>query len=136
MGQTTDEINQFDRGQRGTIGERVADSQRAKDEPQSESDRIRAEIDRTRARLDRTVDQLKRRVSVNQLTRHGIELVREGTGTAARTIGRWASENPLPTAMMAAGAVWLLMSQRSARGEKPKSIESDDQIYGEYVTVI
>lgn len=67
-----------------------------------------------RARVDATLDELQRRLTpgqmVDEVLRHG-----RGAGTDfVANLGRTLAANPIPTALVGVGLLWLLLSPRLA----------------------
>src|SRR5437867_1629629 len=90
------------------------------------SDRIRADIDRTRAQMDQTVDELQSRMSLESLTKSGLEMLRDGAGTAARTVGQVIKDHPISSAVIAAGFIWMIAEKRRAKLKDDRSLVDED----------
>jgi ElaB/YqjD/DUF883 family membrane-anchored ribosome-binding protein len=97
------------------------------------SDRIRANIDRTRARMDETVDELQSRMSLEHFARSSLEVLRDGSAVAARKAGRIVRDHPIPSAVVAAGVVWMIMRKR--RGRRLGWHNGEEDVYGESVGI-
>lgn len=72
-----------------------------------------------RARVDATLDEIQRRLTPGQLfdevLRHG-----RSTGTDfAANLGRTLSANPIPTALVGVGLLWLLLAPKTGASAKP-----------------
>ena len=80
------------------------------DNPTDSPDMIERDIERTQDRMGDTVDRIEEKLTPKEVTRaalgdDGQELVREAL--------RMTRENPVPVAMIAVGAIWLLATSGS-----------------------
>jgi hypothetical protein len=78
--------------------------------PADSPDMIERDIERTQDRMGDTVDRIEEKLTPKEVTRaalgdDGQELVREAL--------RMTRENPVPVAMIAVGAIWLLATSGS-----------------------
>ena len=83
-----------------------------------DSTEIRADIERTRARMDETFDALGEKLAPGELLKEGWSLVKGGSAAGSNRLLQVARKHPLPAAVIALGAGWLLLSGRSRRGKK------------------
>src|SRR5689334_14308684 len=73
---------------------------------------LKHDVDDERARVDATLDEIQRRLSPGQLID---EVLRHGRGAGTdfvANLGRTLAANPVPTALVGIGLLWLLMSPR------------------------
>jgi len=83
-----------------------------------EAARLRQNIGRTRANMDQTVDEIQSRMTLDYITEQSMDLVRKGATNAASKVGQVVREHPLPTAVIGAGIVWMIMRARQkSRGD-------------------
>jgi hypothetical protein len=74
------------------------------------TEEIAAEIAHTRARLSQSLATLDREYALRQLFVQGNRLIRNG---GSGEIGEKLREHPLPHALIALGATWLVLSDRN-----------------------
>ncbi len=79
-----------------------------------ETDRIEADVQQSRHRLNDTLTELSSKLSPGQMLDEGLGLLRGQAGLFAGKLGRQVRDNPLPTALVAAGIVWLVMNSRKS----------------------
>jgi len=99
-------------------------------------DEIRADIERTRARMGDTLEELGTRLNPSRLKEHAKEAIHDATigrvqtmarntmdkaGNAGRSATDYVRENPIPLALIALGAGWLIFSNR--KSSTPARIE-------------
>lgn len=76
-----------------------------------------------RARVDATLDEIQRRLSpgqmIDEVLRHG----RSGGTDFVANLGRTLSANPIPTALVGVGLLWLLLAPRPS--QPPTASASD-----------
>ena len=71
---------------------------------------LEQEVHAERARVDATLDELQRRLTPGQLVD---EVLRHGRGAGTdfvSNLGRTLSANPIPTALVGVGLLWLLLA--------------------------
>lgn len=76
--------------------------------------RIAAQLEHDRAALRLTMASLRQRIMPDPAMRDGVGLLRQSAMAAAKVAGRTASANPLATALIGAGLVWLSWGGRKA----------------------
>ena len=80
--------------------------------------RIEAQLERDRQALRATLDELRDRVFPDAMMRDGAGLLQKSALASARMAGSAAKANPLATALIGAGLVWMSMGRRKARKAK------------------
>jgi hypothetical protein len=80
------------------------------DDQNASSETLERDIERTQDRIGETVDKIEQKLTPREITRtalgdDGQDLVREAL--------RMTRENPVPVAMIAVGAIWLLATSGS-----------------------
>ncbi|MBP1806421.1 DUF3618 domain-containing protein [Rubellimicrobium aerolatum] len=85
---------------------------------------IEADLDRERAALASTLDTLSDRVSVDNLAKEALGMLKGHAGTATSTIDHAVRANPLAVALIGAGIAWMFL------GPKVSSSKSSDQSSG------
>jgi len=96
----------------------------------SRTDAIRAEIGRTRTRLDQAADALRQRLDPEELVHGLFETARANAGEVGHALMRTVRDNQLPTALIGAGLVWLLLKQ--ARGPSSQARPFDYRRFARY----
>jgi hypothetical protein len=77
-----------------------------------------------RANVDATLDEIERRLSPGQLVD---EVLRHGRGAGTdfvANLGRTLSANPIPTAWVGIGLLWLLLAPGQARSDRRTDTDS------------
>ena len=83
------------------------------------SEQLEREAEATRARIAAPLAALRTRISPGQMLDEAIDYARDGNGAdMVRNLGRQASDNPVPVALLGAGLAWLMMAQRKSRNGK------------------
>jgi gas vesicle protein len=77
---------------------------------------IEADLERERAALATTLDTLSDRVSVDNLAKEALGMIRSHAGTATTTIDHAVRANPLAVALIGAGVAWMFLGPRLSRG--------------------
>jgi hypothetical protein len=100
-----------------------------------QSERARADIEATRARMADTLEELGARLNPGRLKQQAKDKVRDATigrvqtmaqttidraAGAGRTVADVVRENPIPSAMIAAGISWLVWSSRRSGSTNPQ----------------
>ena len=91
--------------------------------PSEPTENLERDVAEERARVDATLDEIQRRLTPGQLVD---EVLRHGRGTGADVmagLGRTLAANPVPTALVGVGLLWLLLAPRptvpgSSRAER------------------
>jgi ElaB/YqjD/DUF883 family membrane-anchored ribosome-binding protein len=81
------------------------------------SAQLEREAEQTRSQLAQTLDELRDRITPGQLVDQAVDYAKDsGGGLFVRNLGRQATDNPLPVALIGAGVAWLMLSngRRSA----------------------
>ena len=77
------------------------------------SEQLERQAEETRARIVEDVDELRERVSPGQILDETLDFTREGrAGQFVRNLGQQIVDNPIPTALVAAGLGWLIWGGR------------------------
>ncbi len=79
-----------------------------------ETDGLEQEVKDERARVDATLDEIQRRMTPGQLID---EVLHHGRGAGTdfiANLGRTLAANPVPTALVGVGLLWLLMAPKPA----------------------
>ena len=127
MAERTDEINCYDdASQDATAFSTRSGFNIPSDDSENSSDRIRDDIDRTRARMDETVDELESRMSLDYLAKCGLEMVRDGSSAAAKKVGTVIRDNPLPSAVIAAGVLWMIFGKKKSKRRSSSAMADQD----------
>jgi len=77
------------------------------------SEDLERDVAEERARVDATLDEIQRRLTPGQLVD---EVLRQGRGTSTEfvaNLGRTLSANPIPTALVGVGLLWLLLAPKA-----------------------
>jgi ElaB/YqjD/DUF883 family membrane-anchored ribosome-binding protein len=74
-----------------------------------ETDRIEADVNESRSRLNDTIEALGSKLSPGQVIDEVLGLAQGQAGAFAANLGRQVRDNPLPTILIGAGIVMLLM---------------------------
>lgn len=72
-----------------------------------EAERIRREIERTRCRMDETVDEIQMRLSPRYIANQAVCSIKKKANDMIRSLVDIFRDNPIPTAVIGAGAAWL-----------------------------
>lgn len=78
----------------------------------SSPENLARDLAEERAKIDETIDEIQKRLSPGQLID---EVLRHGRGAGSdvvSSLGRTLTANPLPTALIGVGLLWLLLSPR------------------------
>lgn len=78
------------------------------------TDTIEEDIRATRRSIDDKVERIQDRLSPGDMVDSVIDFARSNGGVIAGGIGRTLRDNPLPIAMIGAGAIWLALSSRNS----------------------
>src|SRR3546814_17142682 len=79
-------------------------------------DSIEHDIDQTRSRIDRTLDALTEKLSASRIVGEAMDSVRQNGGMFAGNLVHTVRDNPVPSALLATGLAWLMVSDR--RGQR------------------
>ena len=75
------------------------------------SAQLEQEAEQTRSQLAQTLDELRDRITPGQLVDQAVDYAKDsGGGLFVRNLGRQATANPLPVALIGAGVAWLMLS--------------------------
>jgi ElaB/YqjD/DUF883 family membrane-anchored ribosome-binding protein len=75
------------------------------------SAQLEREAEQTRSQLAQTLDELRERITPGQLVDQAVDYAKDsGGGLFVRNLGRQATDNPLPVALIGAGVAWLMLS--------------------------
>lgn len=72
---------------------------------------LEREAEQTRSQLAETLDELRERITPGQLVDQAVDYAKDsGGGLFVRNLGRQATDNPLPVALIGAAVAWLMLS--------------------------
>jgi len=91
---------------------------------------IEADLDRERAALATTLDTLSDRVSVDNLAKEALGMLKSHAGTATHTIDHAVRANPLAVALIGAGIAWMFIGPKVTGGSSKSSSRSSSQSSG------
>jgi ElaB/YqjD/DUF883 family membrane-anchored ribosome-binding protein len=75
------------------------------------SAQLEREAEQTRSQLAQALDELRERITPGQLVDQAVDYAKDsGGGMFVRNLGRQATANPLPIALIGAGVAWLMLS--------------------------
>src|SRR5690349_5407531 len=75
------------------------------------SAQLEREAEQTRSQLAQALDELRERITPGQLVDQAVDYAKDsGGGMFVRNLGRQATANPLPVALIGAGIAWLMLS--------------------------
>lgn len=102
---------------------------------------IEADLERERASLANTLDALSDRVSVDNLAKEALGMLRSHAGTATTTIDHAVRAHPLAVGLIGAGIAWMFLGPRITGGSSSSSSSdyasgyqgSADQASGSYL---
>ena len=94
------------------------------------SEQLEREAEATRARIAATLAELRVRISPGHMLDEAIDYARDGNGAdMVRNLGRQATDNPLPVALLGAGLAWLMLAQRKSRdGRAVRTTKGDGSV--------
>lgn len=84
--------------------------------------KIEADIERTRSRLGSTLDELQERVSVENLAKDALGMVRSNAAAYASSIDSAVRANPVAVALTGIGLAWLIFGGRKATPDPRRSV--------------
>jgi len=90
---------------------------------------IEADLERERASLASTLDALSDRVSVDNLAKEALGMLRSYSGTATTSIDHAVRANPLAVALIGAGVAWMFLGNKIT-GSSSSSKSSSSSNYG------
>jgi hypothetical protein len=82
--------------------------------PTNETADLERDVAEERARVDETLDEVQRRLTPGQLID---EVLHHGRGAGTdfvANLGRTLAANPIPTALVGVGLMWLLLAPKTA----------------------
>jgi ElaB/YqjD/DUF883 family membrane-anchored ribosome-binding protein len=75
------------------------------------SAQLEREAEQTRSQLAQALDELRERITPGHLVDQAVDYAKDsGGGMFVRNLGRQATANPLPVALIGAGIAWLMLS--------------------------
>jgi ElaB/YqjD/DUF883 family membrane-anchored ribosome-binding protein len=75
------------------------------------SAQLEREAEQTRSQLAQRLEELRERITPGQLVDQAVDYAKDsGGGVFVRNLGRQATANPLPVALIGAGIAWLMLS--------------------------
>jgi hypothetical protein len=90
------------------------------------SDAIRTQICRTRADLDRTIDELQERLDPKEFMHNVFQSLRDNSGEITNRALCTLKDNPIPTALIGIGVIWLLMNHSKRSTPLPSELEYEE----------
>lgn len=87
-------------------------------------DGLEREVAEERARVNATLDEIQNRLTPGQLVD---EVLRHGRGVGndfVANLGRTLAANPVPTALVGVGVLWLLLAPKTKPPAEPNPPES------------
>jgi len=91
---------------------------------------IEADLERERAALASTLDTLSDRVSVDNLAKEALGMLRSRAGTATTSIDHAVRANPVAAALIGAGIAWMFLGPRVTGSSSSSSSQSSNQYMG------
>ena len=88
---------------------------------------IEADLERDRASLATTLDALSDRVSVDNLAKEALGMLKSHAGTATTSLDHAVRANPLAVGLIGAGIAWMFLGPRVTGGSKSSSDSSSYQ---------
>jgi ElaB/YqjD/DUF883 family membrane-anchored ribosome-binding protein len=85
---------------------------------------IEADLEKERAALASTLDTLSDRVSVDNLAKEALGMLRSRAGTATTSIDHAVRANPVAAALIGAGIAWMFLGPRVTGGSSSSSSSS------------
>jgi len=88
---------------------------------------LEREVAEERVRVDATLEEIQRRLTPGQLMD---EVLRHGRGTGTdfvSNLGRTLSANPIPTALLGVGLLWLLLAPKALPDQPPPTGSGADE---------
>jgi hypothetical protein len=80
---------------------------------------IEREVKQERAHVERTLDELQERLSPGQMIDQVVSYLRGSGGTDfMRNLGETVKQNPVPLALVGVGLGWMMLADRSGRGDR------------------
>lgn len=87
------------------------------------SAQLEREAEQTRSQLAQRLDELRERITPGQLVDEAVDYAKDsGGGVFVRNLGRQATANPLPVALIGAGIAWLMLSNGKRQSTAAASI--------------
>jgi ElaB/YqjD/DUF883 family membrane-anchored ribosome-binding protein len=87
------------------------------------SAQLEREAEQTRSQLAQRLDELRERITPGQLVDEAVDYAKDsGGGVFVRNLGRQATANPLPVALIGAGIAWLMLSNGKRQSTTAASI--------------
>lgn len=91
---------------------------------------IEADLERERASLANTLDALSDRVSVDNLAREALGMLRSHAGSATTTLDHAVRANPLAVALIGAGVAWMFLGPKMRSGSDSDTARVEDYSTG------
>jgi len=91
---------------------------------------IEADLERERAALASTLDTLSDRVSVDNLAKEALGMLRSRAGTATTSLDHAVRANPIAAALIGAGIAWMFLGPRVTGGSSSSSQASSSRYMG------
>jgi hypothetical protein len=83
---------------------------------------LEREVAANRERIDRTIDAIHQKLTPGQLVDEGLNYLKRDTSGLLGSLGETIKANPIPTALVGVGLLWLLLAsslpQHSAEAEQ------------------
>lgn len=94
--------------------------------PANRTENLERDVAEERARVDATLDEVQRRLTPGQLID---EVLHHGRGAGSdfmANLGRTLAANPIPTALVGVGVMWLLLAPKPATTSTEANPSSSD----------
>jgi hypothetical protein len=84
------------------------------------TERLERQSERSRARVADLIDELRERVVPSEMVDQFMDLSSNGVALDfVRSLGQQVRRNPIPCALIGAGLVWLMFSERNGHAAPP-----------------
>jgi hypothetical protein len=83
-----------------------------------DTDDLASDIANERARVEETIESIRHRLTPGQLLDEVIRHGREPTSELVSNLGKTLSANPVPTALIGLGLLWLVVSPSLSRKDQ------------------
>jgi ElaB/YqjD/DUF883 family membrane-anchored ribosome-binding protein len=103
-----------------------------KQEPRS-STQIESDIQKTRGRMDATLDELSNRLTLRSLLNSALDWWEsrsigapggDATKEAYQSVARFVKQNPMPSALVGAGVIWMILDAMTSEEETESYLRS------------
>jgi hypothetical protein len=88
----------------------------------SDTETLGRDLAEERARMGETIDAIQRRLSRGQLVDEVLRHRRGAGSDVVASLGRTLSANPVPTALLGLGLLWLLLAPPVTTKTRPRDV--------------